>query len=302
MEEQNRFLEMLQEIKLIAAAQQNKLTKDEIKKYLGEEGLSEEKLQAVYHYLGENHIAVEGYEYIPLPSAWKASSPVEKTGDVPETEKGRKERQEAGSKAGQQGAKKAVKENGRKPEISRREVNMKLYRREIAQYSGKLEEDKELILTFLRGDDTVKGSIIENYLQKVVVIAEKYQKRNVPVDEIIAEGNVGLMVAMQIIGQNREEYILANGELDFEKFFGTLDLEISHAMETYIDDMTASKDWENAMLARTNLLHEATKYMAEEIGRVPTIDELSEYTKISREEIKDIMGLSEDARRVAAPE
>ena len=110
-------------------------------------------------------------------------------------------------------------------------------------------------------------------------------------DEIIAEGNVGLMMAMQIIGQNREEYILQNGSLDYEKFFGTLDLEITHAMERYIDETTAAKDWESAMLAKTNLLHEATKYMAEEMGRMPTIEELSEYTKISQDEIKDIRGL-----------
>ena len=79
-------------------------------------------------------------------------------------------------------------------------------------------------------------------------------------------------------------------------------MEITHAMELYIDEVTASKDWESAVLAKTNLLHEATKYMAEEMGRIPTIEELSEYTKISREEIKDIMGLSEDARRVAQAE
>ncbi len=121
-------------------------------------------------------------------------------------------------------------------------------------------------------------------------------------DEIIAEGNVGLMTAMQIIGQNRQEYILKNGSLDYEKFFGTLNLEITHAMEIYIDEMTESKDWESAMLAKTNLLHEAAKYMAEEMGRMPTVEELSEYTKISRDEIKDIMGLSEDAKRVAQAE
>ena len=73
-------------------------------------------------------------------------------------------------------------------------------------------------------------------------------------------------------------------------------------MESYIDETTTEKDWESTVLAKTNLLHEAAKYMTEEMGRVPTIEELSEYTKIAREEIKDIMGLSEDAKRVARPE
>lgn len=287
MENQSKFLEMLQEIKEIAGSQQNRLTKEEIRKYLGEEGLSEEKMQAVYHYLGENHITVEGYEFVP--------------------DKQMELKKEIGQKNQNAASKKAGKATGSRSESSkmvdlkenRRETNMKLYRMEIAKFHRRLEEEEEMILSFLQGDDSIKSAIIENYLQRVVELAGKYKKRKVAMDEIIAEGNVGLMIGMQIVEQNREEYILKDGGLDSEKFFGTLNMEITHAMESYIDEMTASEDWENAVLAKTNLLHEATKYMAEEMGRVPTIDELSEYTKISRDEIKDIMGLSEDAKRVA---
>lgn len=287
MENQSKFLEMLQEIKEIAGSQQNRLTKEEIRKYLGEEGLSEEKMQAVYHYLGENHITVEGYEFVP--------------------DKQMELKKETGQKNQNAASKKAGKATGSRSESSkmvdlkenRRETNMKLYRMEIAKFHRRLEEEEEMILSFLQGDDSIKSAIIENYLQRVVELAGKYKKRKVAMDEIIAEGNVGLMIGMQIVEQNREEYILKDGGLDSEKFFGTLNMEITHAMESYIDEMTASEDWENAVLAKTNLLHEATKYMAEEMGRVPTIDELSEYTKISRDEIKDIMGLSEDAKRVA---
>lgn len=288
MEEQSKFLETLQEIRVIANSQGNHLTKEEIRKYLGEDGLSEEKMQAVYHYLGENHITVEGYHFVPDKQSKGGQKISRKVTD-------RNSKKEGLGKADAKG--KSALEKG-----SRREANMRLYRMEIAKFHGRLEEAEDTILGFLKGDDSVRGVIIENYLQKVVELAGKYQKRNVAMDEIIAEGNVGLMTAMQIIGQNRQEYILKNGSLDYEKFFGTLNLEITHAMEIYIDEMTESKDWESAMLAKTNLLHEAAKYMAEEMGRMPTVEELSEYTKISRDEIKDIMGLSEDAKRVAQAE
>jgi len=281
MEEQSKFLEMLEEIKAIAGSQQNYLTKGEIKKYLGDESFPEEKMQAVCHYLGENHITVEGYKFVPVQQT--AGGPKASGESMP---KGQKET--------------SVRRNTHDSvKGKRREANMRQYRMEIARFSGRLEESEDMILSFLNGDDSVRGSIIENYLHKVVEMAGKYRKRDAAMDEIIAEGNVGLMTAMQIIGQNRDEYILHSGGLDYEKFFGTLDMEIRLAMELYIDEMTASKDWESAVLAKTNLLHEATKYMAEEMGRIPTVEELSEYTKISREEIKDIMGLSEDAKRVA---
>ncbi|MCI8772037.1 MAG: hypothetical protein HFH73_13050 [Lachnospiraceae bacterium] len=288
MEEQSKFLETLQEIRAIANSQGNHLTKEEIRKYLGEDGLSEEKMQAVYHYLGENHITVEGYHFVPDKQSKGGQKISRKVTD-------RNSKKEGLGKADAKGKSDLEKGN-------RREANMRLYRMEIAKFHGRLEEAEDTILGFLKGDDSVRGVIIENYLQKVVELAGKYQKRNVAMDEIIAEGNVGLMTAIQIIGQNRQEYILKNGSLDYEKFFGTLNLEITHAMEIYIDEMTESKDWESAMLAKTNLLHEAAKYMAEEMGRMPTVEELSEYTKISRDEIKDIMGLSEDAKRVAQAE
>lgn len=65
MENQGKLIEMLQEMKEIAHSQNNYLTKNEIANYLGDTVLSKEQLQAVYHYLGENHIEVEGYVYIP---------------------------------------------------------------------------------------------------------------------------------------------------------------------------------------------------------------------------------------------
>ena len=46
--------------------------------------------------------------------------------------------------------------------------------------------------------------------------------------------------------------------------------------------------------------HEAAKYLTEENGNIPSKEELSEYTKIPVEEIKRIMGLSEDTKRVAS--
>ena len=60
------------------------------------------------------------------------------------------------------------------------------------------------------------------------------------------------------------------------------------------------KDWENTVIAKINLLHEAAKYLTEESGSIPTKEELSEYTKIPAREIDSIMNISEDTKRVAS--
>lgn len=260
---------MLREMVEIAHAQQDRLTKEEIGKYLNGQELTEKNLQAVYHYLGENQIMVEGYDFVPEPIVNMANSSVKKE---KKEKDGKKETQK----------------------MTRREANMRLYRKEVEQLSGNLEKEEGLVLAFLKGDLSLKNEIVEKYLQKVVELAKKYRKRSVPLDEVIAEGNVGLMMAMQIVEKNREEYILPDGRVDTDKFFGTLEMEVVHAMESYIDEMTESKDWEHTMLAKANLLHEAVKYMTEEMGRMPTIGELSEYTKISEKEIKELSRLSKE--------
>lgn len=266
MENQDRFLGLLREMVEIAHAQQDRLTKEEIRKYLDGQELTEKNMQAVYHYLGENRIVVEGYDFVPEP-ATRATGHMDK-----------KEKMAAGKE-------------------TRREANMRLYHQEVERLSGDLGKEEAMLLSFLKGDFSLKNVIIEKYLHKVVEFAQRYKKRNVPLDEVIAEGNLGVMAAMQIIMENHEEYILPGEVVDIAKFFGTLEMETIHAMECYIDEMTDSKDWENTMLAKANLLHEAVKYMTEEMGRMPTLEELSEYTKISGREIKEISGLSKEVKK-----
>ncbi len=266
MENQDRFLGLLREMVEIAHAQQDRLTKEEIRKYLDGQELTEKNMQAVYHYLGENRIVVEGYDFVPEP-ATRAAGHMDK-----------KEKMAAGKE-------------------TRREANMRLYHQEVERLSGDLGKEEAMLLSFLKGDFSLKNVIIEKYLHKVVEFAQRYKKRKVPLDEVIAEGNLGVMAAMQIIMENHEEYILPGEVVDIAKFFGTLEMETIHAMECYIDGMTDSKDWENTMLAKTNLLHEAVKYMTEEMGRMPTLEELSEYTKISEREIKEISGLSKEVKK-----
>ena len=130
-------------------------------------------------------------------------------------------------------------------------------------------------------------------------VREAVKKEIIGVDELIAEGNVGLLEAISVIEENKKNYVDAAGKPVFESIDGTIYMEVTNSIESLLDSMTSDKDWESAVLARTNLLNEAAKYMTEEMGRVPTKEELSEYTKIPVDEIRGIMGLSKDTQRIA---
>lgn len=277
MENQDKFLEAMESIKNIAKTQDNRLTQEDIHTYLEGMDLEPEQFQAVYQYLGANFIQVEGYDYKPDPERIAAMQ----------------------QNAEQQAQEKTAQPKKKKSE-DRSAKNRRLYKRELEvlkQYRDELTEME--ILRFLQGESELRERIIESRLDYVMDLAGNYKKRMVPKEELIAEGNLGLLEGLLVVEQDPYRYIVEETSVDLASFWGTLEMEAKQAMERLIDLETEHKDQESTMLAKTNLLHEATKYMAEEIGRIPTVEELSEYTKISREEILQITGLSEDTKRVA---
>lgn len=264
MVEQERFLEILNEIKNIAALQNNTLSKEEIIRYLGDIRPGSDKMDAVYKYFSAYGIKITDYE--------EASG-------VTET---------------------SIAED-------RVLFNRKLYRQEVEKLGVKESKETDSVIKgFLMGDDTLRDRLVESKLAHVIKLASGYGSRGavaekkISIDEIISEGNVGLLTGISIISENRAQYIKENGEVDYESVDGIINMEIVNAIESFIDMETSGKDWENAVLAKANLLHEAAKYLTEENGKIPSKEELSEYTKIPVEEIKRIMGLSEDTKRVAS--
>lgn len=77
---------------------------------------------------------------------------------------------------------------------------------------------------------------------------------------------------------------------------------VRQAMVEAVDEEIGNSDWENSMLAKSNLVNEAAKYLAEDLGRVATVQELAEYTRLTEQEILDLRTLSLDAIKVGKGE
>lgn len=192
-------------------------------------------------------------------------------------------------------------------ETERALLDRKLYMQEVNSLgTSSAAETDNIIKGVLMGDTSLRNKLAENKLNHVIKLAQRYKKREavanktVSIDEIIAEGNLGLLVGISVIEENRERYFKEDGTPDYEAVHGTINMEILSAMESFIDMESEDKDWENAVLAKINLLRGAAKYLAGESGSIPTKEELSEYTKIPVEEIDSIMNISEDTKRVAS--
>lgn len=299
MADQGKFMEELEAVKNIAVSQNNHLTKEEIKKYLSDMNLSEQQFEQVYYYLSLSGISIEGYRFVPKAVDLKNDTENKKDeNEARENEKNVSENKVSDKNDNDINAKDLSKK--------RAEYNSKMYMDEIEKLDYYEDEQEKIIISeFLDGDKEARNRFIENRLTQVINIANKYSDREavkkelIGIDELIAEGNVGLLEAVSVIEQNKKNFIDTSKNPVFESIDGTIYMEVTNAIESLLDTMTSDKDWETAVLARTNLLNEAAKYMTEEMGRVPTKEELSEYTKISVDEIRGIMGLSKDTQRIA---
>ena len=219
MSEQGKFLEELEAVKSIAASQDNKLTKDEVKKYLSDLELSDDKMEQVYYYLSLAGIEVEGYRFVP------------KAVDLQSNESDKNEDKELSDEETESEKHNDKKENNTSPkELSKKraEYNNKLYMDEI----GKLDyyddaEERNLIQKFMDGDKNARNRFVENRLAQVVKIARNYADReNVKkgitgMDELIAEGNVGLLEAISVIEENKKNFV-DNNVPNFDSIDGAI--------------------------------------------------------------------------------
>lgn len=79
-----------------------------------------------------------------------------------------------------------------------------IYLKEIQNYRRySKEEELEIITKIKNGDMKARNEFLEQNLRLVVSIAKKYQGRNIPLIDLIQEGNIGLMKALDEFDINK---------------------------------------------------------------------------------------------------
>lgn len=162
---------------------------------------------------------------------------------------------------------------------------LRVYRKELRSLPEYSPEDIEKMYERLRrGEKEVMEAVIESHLKRVVTLAGKYRGRGVPLEDLIQEGNLELITTVSGLCGNREV-------MDFKK---AIDHAVRSRLIELVDEELANSDQESSVLARINLLLEATHTLAEEYGRIATIEELSEFTHMDEGEIRMYVELSRD--------
>lgn len=251
MRDQKQFMQQMFDLVNLAKTNDSTITKKEVVDFCGDLQLTDAQLKLVYDFLDEHNIEVVGH------SGKKGFSASD--GNYSEIGK---------------------EDPGLNTEDSK---YLHLYRRElrgIAEVSA--EERQRLYERLVSGDGSAKHPVIESHLKRVVTLAGKYKNRGVPLEDLIQEGNLTLITAVDRICRD-------HSIPDVKK---ELDRSVRATMIELADGQLESKGMENTIVARTNLIHEATKALAGEWGRLATVEELAEYTKMTEEEIQMYVELS----------
>lgn len=160
---------------------------------------------------------------------------------------------------------------------------LRIYRRELRGLPLYSPEEVEALFERLRaGEEEVIHRVVEAHLNRVVTIAGRYKGRGVLLEDLIQEGNLELMSCVSMLCGSAEA-------VDIKK---EIDKAVKNRLIQLVDEAVAGTDSESSILARVNLLLEATRAFAEENGRIATVQELAEFTHMDMDEIEMYVELS----------
>ncbi len=162
--------------------------------------------------------------------------------------------------------------------------SVKMYLRDIGKYPLLTrEEEIDLAKRIEQGDKAARDKLINCNLRLVVSIAKKYMNRGLQFLDLIQEGNVGLMKAVDKFDYNREL-----------KFSTYATWWIRQGIQRAISDQGRLIRIPVHMGDIISKLAKVTRQLVQEKGREPTTAELAERLDMPEEKILYIQRISQD--------
>ena len=159
----------------------------------------------------------------------------------------------------------------------------RLYLSEIG-FSPLLTAEEEVYFSrrALRGDERARKRMIESNLRLVVKIARRYLNRGLPLLDLIEEGNLGLIHAVE--------------KFDPEKGFRFSTYAtwwIRQAIERGIMNQTRTIRLPIHVVKEMNSFLRAARQLAQELDRQPTVEEIAEMLDREPEDVERVLSLND---------
>ncbi len=169
--------------------------------------------------------------------------------------------------------------------------NVRMYLKEIGKISLlSLEEEQELSKRVAQGDEDAKRILAESNLRLVVSIAKRYVGRGLLFLDLIQEGNIGLMKAVE--------------KFDYDKgykFSTYATWWIRQAITRALADQARTIRVPVHMVETINKMARIERQMTLELNREPTDEELAKKMGLTAEKIVEIRKISQDPVSLETP-
>jgi RNA polymerase primary sigma factor len=178
---------------------------------------------------------------------------------------------------------KTVKQETKNPVSAGGRSSLDLYLNEIRRYPL-LSRDEELALSRRArdGDPAAREKLVRSNLRFVVSIAKKYVGNGVPLEDLINDGNVGLVKAAE--------------RFDPERGFKFISYAVWWIRQSILVSVSENSRMIRMPMNRVGLAQKATKMsrqLEQDLGRDPDAAELAKELGVTKEEIEEVTAFSQ---------
>lgn len=139
------------------------------------------------------------------------------------------------------------------------------------------EEEYDLIQKAQQGDEKARRKIVESNLRLVKPVAKRYQGHGLDLNDLIQEGNLGLIMAV-------DKFDISRGY----RFNTYAVWWVRQAINRAIENTGRPIRFPSHVVETKNKINVAERQLIPELGRTPTDDEIAEIINVPKEDVAEL--------------